>query len=275
MKLLRTVGLFAIATLGQALTIKDAHLAFPDTDKRGIMIGAINSQSEKLKQPVILDKLDQTIELNFASDVRLAQATLLLGLPDQGLEQAIQATLTENQGLLLYRFKIPVNQLSKKLLHSAVHEGEVLTGSVVLAQEGDGIFSTLFDVKLDVSETVTYIEPTRFGAKPEIHHVFNPEPETVSWAFAQIFSFAIVLATLGLMVSWMMTGSLSFGGLPQGFTIVYFLAFVGSVMGFEFIFARYYNGTSIFDTLKSAFLLFIPALWLSTKCLRNFGKALR
>ncbi|CDH13078.1 related to Dolichyl-diphosphooligosaccharide--protein glycosyltransferase subunit SWP1 [Zygosaccharomyces bailii ISA1307] len=274
MQLLKALSLFAIATLGQAFTVKDVHFAFPDTSERGIMVGSINSNSDKLERPIKLDTLDQTIELNFASDARLSQATLLLGLPDIGLEQAIQATLTENQGLLLYRFRIPVNQLSQRLLHAAVNEGKLLTGSVVLAESGDGMLSTFFDLEFDVNETVAYTKPDRFEAEPEIYHVFKPEPQTVSWAFAQIFSFAIVVATLGLVISWMSAGALRFGSVPRGLNFIYFLAFIGSVMGFEFIFASYYTGTSIFDTLKHAFLLSIPALLLSTKFLRSFGKEL-
>ncbi|CAR25785.1 hypothetical protein ZYGR_0A03540 [Zygosaccharomyces rouxii] len=276
MKFLKALGLLALASWGQALTIKDANFAFPDTDTRGIMVGPIDHETKKLNKPLTLDTLDQTVELNFASDSRLTQATLLLGLPDRGLEQAIQATLTENQGLLLYRVRIPINQLSQHLLHLAVNEKQLLAGSLVLANEDEGFLLSLFDIKLDVNETAfEYVKPERLEAKPEIHHVFNAEPQTVPWSFAQIFSFLIVLVTFGLVVSWMSAGALTWSGLPKGLNTIYFLAFVGSVIGFEFIFVRYYTGTSIFETLRCTFLLSIPSLWLGTHFLRSWGKELR
>lgn len=275
MKFLKALGLLALASWGQALTIKDAHFAFPDTDARGIMVGSIDAKTKQLNEPLTLDTLDQTVELNFASDSRLLQATLLLGLPDRGLEQPIQASLTENQGLLLYRFRIPIHQLSKHLLNLAINDKKLLTGSLVLAKEGDGFLVPLFNIKLDVNETtMEYVEPKRLDAKPEIHHVFNPEPKTVPWSFAQIFSYIVVLVTFGLVVAWMSAGAITLNSVPKGLNFIYFLAFVGSIVGFEFIFVRYYAGTSIFDTLKYAFLLSIPSLWLSTQFLRKWGKEL-
>lgn len=276
MKLLKALGILALASLGQALTIKDAHFTFPETDARGIMVGSIDYETKKLNQPLTLQSLDQTIELNFASDSRLTQATVLLGLPDQKLEQAIQATLTETQGLLLYRAKIPINQLSQHLLHLAVNEKQLLTGSLVVSKENEGFLVPLFDVKLDVNETeFEYVKPKRLEAKPEIHHVFSAEPKTVPWSFAQNFSFLIVLVTFGLVVAWMSTGAITWDGLPRGSGTIFFLSFVGSVIGFEFIFIRYYIGDSIFDTLKYTFLLSIPSLLLGTHFLRNWGKELR
>lgn len=146
----------------------------------------------------------------------------------------------------------------------------------MLANEDEGFLLSLFDIKLDVNETAfEYVKPERLEAKPEIHHVFNAEPQTVPWSFAQIFSFLIVLVTFGLVVSWMSAGALTWSGLPKGLNTIYFLAFVGSVIGFEFIFVRYYTGTSIFETLRCTFLLSIPSLWLGTHFLRSWGKELR
>lgn len=276
MILLKALSLLVLASWGQALIIKDTHFAFPDTDTRGIMVGSIGHETKKLDNPLTLDTIDQTVELNFASDSRLTQATLLLGLPDQDLEQPIQATLTENQGLFFYKFRIPISQLSKHLLHLATNEKQLLTGSLVIAEEGEGFLVSLFDIRLDVDGTeLEYVKPNRLGPKPEIHHVFNAEPKTVPWSFAQIFSFLLILVTFGLIVSWMSAGAITWDGLPKGLNTIYFLAFVGSLIGFEFIFIRYYAGNSIFDTLRYSFLLSIPSLWLGTHFLRNWGKEFR
>lgn len=280
MQLIQTLVIFcAMVCHCLALSAKDAHLVFPSSGKRGIMIGSITSTTNKLEQPVVIDSLTETIELSIAvaSSDKPSQVTLLLGIPERDLEVPYEATVRDNGDLIMYKFKIAISEVQKALLYFATTDDVPLTATLILAKEGQGdenLLVPLFDMQLAFPDKIEYKNPVRFGPKPEIHHIFKAEPKTIPWAVAQIFVFFITGITFFLVVSWMSSGAINFSNVPTGFNFVYFLAFIASIIGFEYIFTRYYSGSSIFETLYAATYLGIPSLWLSTKFLRNFAKTI-
>lgn len=262
-----------------ALTAKDAHLVFPGSGKRGIMIGSITSDTNKLEQPVVIDSLTETIELSIAvpSSDKPSQVTLLLGIPERDLEAPYEAIERDNGDLIMYKFTIAIAEVQKALLYFATTDDVPLSATLILAKEGhtdENLLLPLFDMQLTFPDQIEYKNPSRFGAKPEIHHIFNAEPKTIPWPVAQIFVFFITAVTFFLVISWMSSGAINFSNVPTGFNFVYFLAFIASIMGFEYIFTRYYSGSSIFETLYAATYLGIPSLWIGTKFLRNFAKTI-
>lgn len=276
MQLMRRVfALGALVCTCLALQARNAHLTFPDSQRRGVLLGEIDSGTEKLGEPVAVGSLGEKLELNFALSPaeRPEQVDLLLGLPERGLEVVYEPRVTDNKELIMYRFTIDVAAIPKALLHYSKTENEPLEVSVILASpegKGDNVFVPVFDMSLQFDEEVEYTRPARYGAKPEIHHVFNAEPKTVPWPLAQVFVFFISLVVLGLVIALMSSGALNFSNLPSGLNIVFYFAFVASIIGFEILFFQYYSGKSIFETLLGSLYLGVPALWLGTKFLREF-----
>lgn len=268
--------LFALCALVYsclALQAKNVHLTFPGSQRRGILLGDIESQTQKLEEPVQVNAQDESLELNFAVSPaeKPEQVELLVGLPERGLEVVYEPKITDNKELIMYRFSIDVSKIPKALLHYSKDDEEPISVSMILASpESDNVFVLVFDMSLTFNDEVEYTEPVRYEAKPEIRHVFNPEPKTVPWPLAQVFVFIISLVVFGLVIALMSSGALNFGNLPLNFNIVYFFAFIGSIIGFEYIFIQYYIGKSIFETLLAALYLGFPALWVGTKFLRIF-----
>ncbi|QLL30486.1 hypothetical protein HG536_0A03030 [Torulaspora globosa] len=274
--------LFAVCTLVSnclALQARDAHLAFPNSGKRGIMIGKIDSNTQEMQKPLVIDNSTGEIDFSFAIEARdrPSQVALLLGLPERDLEVVMEPKVTEHGELIMYKFKIDQSTVPKALLYFAQAEEQPLTASVILAKpenHKNNVLASPFKIRVDLDEAVEYRRPARYGAKPEIIHEFNPEPKTAPWKLVQFFIILIALATFGLVIAWMSSGALNFNSVPTNFNVVYLLFFILSIIGFEYIFVRYYAGTSIFDTLFAVLYLAIPSLWLGTKFLRNFGETI-
>lgn len=262
-----------------ALQARDAHLTFPNSAKRGIMIGKVDGSTQEMQEPVVIDNSTSEIDFSFAVAARdrPSQVSLLVGFPERDLEVVMEAKVTEVGELVMYRYKIDQSTVPEALLYFAQAEQQPLTASVILAEperRKDNVLASLFKIQVDLEQPVEYQRPARFGAKPEIIHEFNPEPKTAPWNLVQFFILLIALVTFGLMVAWMSSGALNFHGVPANFNVVYLLFFILSIIGFEYIFVRYYAGTSIFDTLFAALYLAVPSLWLGTKFLRNFGETI-
>lgn len=278
MQLLKSlIVLFAIVCQCLAFEAQDAHLAFPKSKLRGIMLGTINGNSKKLEDPITIDRLGDSLELGFVvpGTVKPSQVSLLLGLPEKNLEVPFSASLVENQGLNLYKIKLAISKIPNALLHYSRASQRPLQASLLLAGEGSGsIFVPIFDMELNTDDIIEYNEPTRYGSQPEIRHIFNPAPTTAPWFMSIIFSSSIIAMTFLLVASWLASGALDLGNVPNGVNSIYFVAFIGSIIGFEYIFTMYYSGSSIFETLNSAMYLGIPSLWIGTKFLRNFGQKL-
>lgn len=238
-------------------------------------MGNVGAQTVKSEDPVTLNSSDKTLEVNFAvvAEEKPEQVELLLGLPERDLEVTYEPKITDNQELIMYRFIIDVSTIPKPILHLSKTTQVPVSVSLILANpagQSDNVFVPIFDLDLQTEQDLKYTEPVRYQAKPEIHHIFNAEPATVPWQIAQIFVFIISLVVFGLFIALMSSGALNFGNLSLDFNIVYFFAFVASIIGFEFIFIRYYSGKSIFETLLASLYLGFPALCLGVKFLRNF-----
>ncbi|QLQ78052.1 hypothetical protein HG537_0A02990 [Torulaspora globosa] len=280
MRLANVLGVMSTLVCNcMALSARDAHLTFPNSNKRGIMIGKVDSNTGEMEKPVVIDNSSSEIDFSFAvtSRDRPSQVSLLLGFPERDLEVVMEPKVTENAELVTYRFKIDQSTVPSALLYFAQTEEQPLTASVILAElenHKNNVLASLFKIQVDLGDAVEYTKPARFEAKPEIIHEFNPEPKTAPWKLVQIFILLIAVVTFGLVIAWMSCGALNFNAVPTNFKVVYLLFFILSIIGFEYIFVRYYAGTSIFDTLFAALYLSIPSLWLGTKFLRNFGETI-
>lgn len=241
------------------------------------MFGSINANTEKPTEPIVIEKLSEQLELGFAvagTDLPV-QVGLLVGLPEKRLELPIMATLTQNQDMNLYKVKIDVSKIPAAILYYSRELNKPLAVSLILASPGlENLIAPVFDIQLSNISAIEYNAPSRYGPKHEIRHIFNASPKTAPWYICQVFILATIICTFCLLISWMASGSINLQNVPRGSSFFYFVAFIGSVIGFEYIFLKYYSGSSIFETLYSVLYLGIPSLLLGTKFLRNFAEKL-
>ncbi|CCD26479.1 dolichyl-diphosphooligosaccharide-protein glycotransferase NDAI_0H03060 [Naumovozyma dairenensis CBS 421] len=279
---------------GQAFQIDKASIEFPNSEEIDtIALGSIDSQFNKFDQPIEIHKSDEIIEFKFSLnnlEEQPAQVTLLFGLPQENLETTLYPTIQKNDSIseeekpvFDYTFEIKIQDLDPILLTHSVHELKPLVSTLIVADESfesqDNLFVPIFDLfivnnVIQDDNNKILNDPERLGAKEEIRYTFAESPKTVSPFLSYIFMGLITFATLVLLISWSSSGAIKFDNLPSGLDFIYFLVFLGAIVGFEYIFSKYYLGSTIFDTLHAAFYLGVLGLIVGTKFLRSVGKTI-
>lgn len=271
---------FALAYVAQ-----DLHVSFPSNKgKTSVMIGKVGPElgvDEATPTLVTVNNPNEVIQINFAVDSsdKPFQNTLLVGLPSSNLEMVFEPEIKDNGKLSMYKYKIDLATLDAALLQEAFKILEPVKATLILAsstaEAKDNLFREILQLDLDfdvVPSDSSLVD--RFAIKPEIHHVFHPEPKRVAKSIAVIFVAIIIVTILSLLVTWLNSCAAAFDNIPAGANALYFLGFIATIVGFEVIFARYYLGTSIFKTLFSSLYLGAPGLLASTKFLRPFGQTI-
>lgn len=124
--------------------------------------------------------------------------------------------------------------------------------------------------------TSKYTEKPRIGYKPEIHHIFRADPETVNPIIPVVFIGGAVALSLALFGAWF-----AFVGPKALFSsfksisstqLTYNIGFLASLIGFEYTFIKYYLGQSIFTTLFNGAILSLPSIYFGSKVLRYLGQ---
>ncbi|QEU59112.1 Swp1 [Kluyveromyces lactis] len=247
---------YCIAT---EVVLNDAVVAF-DSERPVVQLNNIDSKydSKGVNIPV---SLSETLKLSFVVDQELEQANVLVGLPSENLEAGY--TLKKQSGSS-NRFSLAIPL--PKLAH-AFNDRTELQVTLLVSTEEKSLVKKLFILSIvdpvtntrDAAKNVVRLNP-----KEEIHHIFQSSPKTVNAFIAQLFALVIATTLFVLFVSWV-----SFGAVNFNLKNVSSYLFVALVSGFEFIFYKYYFGTSIFDTVFSAGLLFLPALLLGSATLKS------
>jgi oligosaccharyltransferase complex subunit delta (ribophorin II) len=80
-----------------------------------------------------------------------------------------------------------------------------LKASVVLASFGSaqGLNTPVFEVKIETDANVppaAYEKPLRYGKKPEIHHIFRPDPTSPNKVISLVFALAVAAALPALLI---------------------------------------------------------------------------
>lgn len=255
------------AVLG--IAVKQPHISFPKSDKRPLALGPITHEFVKAKKPITCDLPNDTVEFGFTigADEKPERAFLIVGPNKHRVEIPIKPTIKNNGELSMYKFSIAIDKLPTSLIHFATTEKESLTASLLLASENGGannVYVELFDLNLVFTPEKETSLPKRFGALPEIHHIFHSDPKMVSPWFAQVFSLAVIGCLVGLVLVWF--GTVSFD-LRKVTNSIYSLGFIGCLIALEYVFCQYYLGTSIFKTLRDTFYIAGPGIWLGSKLL--------
>lgn len=262
-----------------AFNVENAKLTYT-LNKESKTVKINSFEDEALPKLIESLTVDDTVKVSFKLnkyDTVPEQIELLVGLPERDLEIPIKPTLKTKDDSVLATFKLSLKDLPQPILYFANKEEKPITGTVIVASsevdKKNNVFSQVFnlDLNLETFKFDSFHEPLRFEALPEIKYTFPSPPKTVSPFLAQLFAIVVLIAGAGLFLTWISTGATKFDNIPRGSTFLYFIGLVATIVGFEFIFFRYYLGTSIFDTINTSIVLGIFGLIVGTKYLRSIG----
>lgn len=262
-----------------AFNVENAKLTYTlNKESKTIKINSFDDKTSP--EHVEFLNVDDTVKFSFKLDKCKKvpeQIELLVGLPERDLEISVKPTLKTKDNSVLAIFKLPLKDLPQSILYFANKEEKQIAGTVIIAssevEKKKNVFKQVFNLDLDLKtfKFDSFREPLRLEALPEIRHVFPSPPKTVSPFLAQLFAVIIIATGAGLLLTWMSSGVTKFDNIPRGSTFLCFIGFIASIVGFEFIFFRYYLGTSIFDTINASTVLGIFGLIVGTKYLRSIG----
>lgn len=223
----------------------------------------------------------QDLVISFQTDdVILKDAILLVGYPDSHQEVVYEIIEDNNKDTFVFAIKLQDFNRNLLALHDRLERKPMsVTFSASVEGDSDKIKKTLFYYVLKDSAILPYLADMEvvprkeFAIKKEMAHTFNAPPTQAPAFIAQVFAL-VILATFGvLIVAWTSMGAYNFDNVPKGNSI-YFVGFIGTIIGFEYIFAQYQFGTGIFETIYKAFCLGVPGIWICAKFLRSLDKPL-
>lgn len=267
------VGFQMVATMAISLSL--AQIKVNDD---AIHFGEISTQ--EIKQ-LSLESTKDKLEF----DITLADVT---AQPHQ-----LMITLGDGKGFDLPLF--PKFNLDKKAVKLSLAASKIPVGirnldkiliNLIVAEPGNkqNLYKPLGELipTDDLKNLVPYKKSERIGIKPEIHHLFKEDPQTINPFFPIVFGGFDLVIFLGLMGLW------TFGVGKDMFTnflntpITTFshnVGFLGCLIGYEIVFFRYYLGSTIFTTLFHGAILAGPTIFLGSRSfrylahLRHIGKA--
>lgn len=176
------------------------------------------------------------------------QAFLVLQESESGLEVPFPLTVKENGKAVaqISHKDIPVQLLVAK---------RPLKASIVLASFGSaqGLNAPVFEVTIETDPNVPapgYEKPLRYGRKPEIHHIFRPDPKSPPKVISLIFTLAVMVTLPALLAGWaILGGNLNHLSKAVGTAPLSHATFFGSILAMEFVFFMYYTSWNLFQTL--------------------------
>ncbi|KAL3230054.1 Dolichyl-diphosphooligosaccharide--protein glycosyltransferase subunit SWP1 [Nakaseomyces bracarensis] len=207
-------------------------------------------------------------------------AELLLGYPE--LHQEVVYDIVESNDVDLFAFAIRVDTLDRNLLALYdKNDRKPMPVTLIISNEDDteNINRVLFYMNFEGSAidghlaALDKVPEKEFAIKKEMAHTFNKPPTQAPAFVARVFSLIIITAFAALFVAWSSMGAYNFDNMPKSNSI-YFVGFLGTIIGFEYIFAQYQFGVGIFETIYKAFCLGVPGIWMGAKFLRSLDKPL-
>ncbi|KAL2143559.1 hypothetical protein VTI28DRAFT_10345 [Corynascus sepedonium] len=176
------------------------------------------------------------------------QAFLVLQEPGSGLEAPFPLTVKETGKAVV--------QISQKDLPVQLRVAtEPLKASVVLASFGSakGLNAPIFEIKIEQDAAApppTYEKPLRYGKKPEIHHIFRPDPKSPPKLVSLVFGLAVVATLPALLIGWVaLGGNLNHLSKAISAAPLSHATFFGSILAMEFVFFLYYTSWNLFQVL--------------------------
>jgi oligosaccharyltransferase complex subunit delta (ribophorin II) len=144
-------------------------------------------------------------------------------------------------------------QTPAKIPTALLASNSPLAASIVIGSFGTSkpLKSKVFDFSAPVDSSAS--TSTRYGAKPEIHHIFRDDPRSPPKVLTLAFTLAVVACLPGLLITWAGIGA-NLSHLPKalGSAPISHVLFFGSIVGMEFVFFKYYTEWRLFTLLPVA-----------------------
>ncbi|CUM66257.1 uncharacterized protein PRCAT00003917001 [Priceomyces carsonii] len=228
-------------------------------------------ETQELKQLPILSHKDK-IEIEFVLKEQVTEA------PHQ-----VVVTLGNGKGLdasYVPSFLLKENKLSLVIAASKIPEVLKIKDTLFLnliigdSTSSPNLYKFLTEIRPseEFQSTSKYEFESQFGLKPEIHHEFKKETETVNPLVPAFFIWGALLLFIGLFASWIIFVGINIFANFKSFSttqIIYNASFILTLVGFELIVIKYYLYESIFKTLFHGSILVIPAIYFGSRVLRN------
>lgn len=159
----------------------------------------------------------------------------------------------------------PMLQTQKDLPYQLLTSSKPLKANLILASFGASApyKQHIFDLKVSTDSSAPIAAPAtpeRYGAKPEIHHIFRSDPKSPPTIISLVFTIAILASVPALLGVWMYLGanadhaSKALGDAPLAHGL-----FFGSVVAMEGVFLMYYVSWNLFQTLPAAAVVSVVA----------------
>lgn len=238
-----------------------------------VHFGEINTQEIKqLSIDLVKETIDIELTLEGVQDLKPHQLVVTLG-DNNGLDLSFVPSFVSQS--LVARLSILVSKIPV-----ALRSKDTLFLSLIVADANDknpNLFKHLVQIvpTESLQQAAAYKRAPRIGLKPEIHHIFRDDAKTVNAVVPVAFIGGAVALFVLLVGSWgVYVGDNLFGvaGQVKGVKVVHSAGFLGSLVGFEVAFVRYYLGSTIFTTLFHCFLLGGPSIYFGSKVLRTLSE---
>lgn len=261
--------LLQLLTLVLAFNI---HEGTVKVGKRVLNYGEIETQNVKT---IDITPSDNVIKIDFTladdSSKAPAQAVVVLDNGEGLSESFVPRYRHESRELSI---SIPVKKLA-----SNTKSQEKLFLSLIVADssKSKNLYKRLAEIvpSAELRNTVKLKTTNHAHLKPEIHHQFKKEKETVNFLIPSVFIAVAFVLFLGLFVSWRVAiGSDLFGMARQvsgGINTPTAMGFLLCLFGFELVFFRYFLSVSIFTTIWHCFLLGGPCIYLGSRVFRQLA----
>ncbi|KAK8196115.1 hypothetical protein M8818_007268 [Zalaria obscura] len=193
-----------------------------------------------------------------SSPKRPHQAFLTVQEPKTGLEESFPFSIKESG-------KGKVELTHKDLPFQFLSADSPLTAKLTIASFGSSTpyDSKVFDltVSRDPSTPLSIPEPPlRYGALPEIHHIFRDDPRSPMTVISSFFTLAVIATLPVLFGTWLLLGAnVSHLGKAMSSAPISHGVFYGSLVALEGILFLYYTSWTLFQILPAMGLVGVVA----------------
>lgn len=274
-----TLGLSALCVSSYKIHDGKASINYDDTTSKEFT--CCKPAKSALELSTINDVLD--IEFTILDDeakplVDHQPTQVVVSLSNGDLQQSF--IVKEVQPIA--KISIDLDKISPALLYSLkTTSSGYLLGSIIVSGSDSAIKPTdakdSFKVKFTSQKVLDsllkdYSVPKRFNSKPEIHHIFREAPKQVAVPVALFFMSCVGVIFLWFLFNIYFHNCLNFSKLFSSSNFLNNIAFLLTIVMFEYNFLQYYMGDSIFSLLSKSALLAGPALWFGSRVLRSLAQ---
>ncbi|KAK6464849.1 hypothetical protein DFJ63DRAFT_93860 [Scheffersomyces coipomensis] len=267
MKLSIVAVLFQLLNLVLGYSISSGSVSI---GQQSVAFGEVTTQ--EIKQLTVDSGKDKiVVKLGLSEKLKKAPQQVfveLVSAKNDALATHFVPTFTDDKQFFI---TIPVGKLPEVLKAQ-----DKLLLNIIIADGSKKLYKKLVEIipTYDFKSGINYQPQPKIGYQPEIHHIFREDPKTVGEGIPVFFTAMALVLFTGLLVLWNgFIGKDLFGTLKKTAPgqLIFNIAFLLSILGFEYNFAQYYLGQSIFTTLYAGFFLGLSSIYFGARVLRHLA----